>query len=58
MEKEKKLKSCKVVIRNTLVVALILMAIVMFQKINSLQVTARIINYAGVLRGATQRLVK
>ena len=58
MEKEKKLKSCKVVIRNTLVVALILMAIVMFQKINSLQGTARIINYAGVLRGATQRLVK
>lgn len=58
MEKEKKLKSCKVVIRNILVVALILMAIVMFQKINSLQGTARIINYAGVLRGATQRLVK
>lgn len=58
MEKEKKVKSCKTMIRNILVLALILMAIFMFQKVNSLQGTARIINYAGILRGATQRLVK
>lgn len=60
MENEKIQKSKKytVMIRNVLVIALILMAIFMFQKVNSLQGTARTINYAGILRGATQRLVK
>lgn len=48
----------RVMIRNSLIVMLALMTVFMFQGINYLQGTARIINYAGVVRGGTQRLVK
>lgn len=44
--------------QNILIFILIILVIFMMFEINSLQGTARVINYAGLVRGATQRLVK
>ena len=46
------------ILQSTLIVALILLVIIMMMQINRLQGTARVINYAGIVRGATQREVK
>lgn len=48
----------KTVARSLLIVILIELVALMMVQINSLQGTARVINYAGLVRGATQREVK
>ena len=46
------------VIQSVLISALIVFVVIMVIQIKHLQGTARVINYAGLVRGATQRLVK
>ena len=46
------------VIQSILISALIVLVVMMMIQIKHLQGTARVINYAGLVRGATQRLVK
>ena len=46
------------VIQSILISALIVLVVIMMIQIKHLQGTARVINYAGLVRGATQRLVK
>lgn len=46
------------VIQSILISALIVLVVIMVIQIKHLQGTARVINYAGLVRGATQRLVK
>ena len=48
----------KTVIRSVLIGLLIVLVVMMMVQINRLQGTARVINYAGLVRGATQREVK
>ena len=48
----------KTVVRSVLIVVLIALVSAMMVQINNLQGTARVINYAGLVRGATQREVK
>lgn len=48
----------KRVIRCSFIFILLIMIVLTLQKVACLQGTARVINYAGILRGATQRLVK
>lgn len=48
----------KTIARSSLIVALIILVTAMMFQINQLQGTARVINYAGLVRGATQREVK
>ncbi len=57
-EKRQKLRTTFTIIQSFLIIILVaLVALMMFQ-INRLQGTARVVNYAGLVRGATQRLVK
>ena len=46
------------VIQSILISTLIVLVVIMVIQIKHLQGTARVINYAGLVRGATQRLVK
>lgn len=46
------------IIRKVLLVCLMIMLLLVFQQVHCLRGTARIINYAGTLRGVTQRFVK
>mgnify|MGYP005876113105 FL=1 len=46
------------IIESILVVALIICVIFMMLQIKNLQGTARVVNYAGLVRGGTQRLIK
>lgn len=45
-------------IQSTLIIILIILVIVMMLQVQSLRGTARVVNYAGLVRGATQREVK
>lgn len=46
------------ILGSLLVVILVILTGFMFSGVNSIQGTARVINYTGIVRGATQRLVK
>lgn len=48
----------KILLQNALFLILLCMTIYMFQLINNLQGTARVVNYAGIARGSIQRLIK
>lgn len=54
----KKCRTVLTIVQSALICLLILLVVTMMAQINSLQGTARVINYAGIVRGATQRLVK
>lgn len=56
--KKEKHKFITTILQSSLIIALILLVIIMMMQINKLQGTARVINYAGIVRGATQREVK
>lgn len=62
MEKEeqsyKKSKNIVGIIQSCLILILIVLIIFIMVNISRLQGTARVINYAGLVRGATQREVK
>lgn len=55
---EKKKKNIIGMIQSLLILILVILIIFMMLQINRLQGTARVINYAGLVRGATQREVK
>ena len=56
--KNKKSRNIIGIIQSCLIFALVILVIFMLIQINRLQGTARVINYAGLVRGATQREVK
>ena len=56
--KNKKSRNIIGIIQSCLIFALVILVIFMMIRINRLQGTARVINYAGLVRGATQREVK
>ena len=51
----KKIKATMTLIQSALVILMMGFVTVMIIRINALQGTARVINYAGIIRGATQR---
>lgn len=55
---EKKHKTIMTVMQSVFILTLIVLVITMMVQIGNLQGTARVINYAGLVRGATQREVK
>lgn len=46
------------IMESGFIILLILLVVLMMVQINRLQGTARVVNYAGLVRGATQRLIK
>lgn len=54
----KRFRAVSRVIQSILISVLIVLVVMMMAQIDHLQGTARVINYAGLVRGATQRLVK
>lgn len=54
----KKIKSAMTLIQSVLVILMMGFVTVMIIRIDALQGTARVVNYAGIIRGATQREVK
>lgn len=56
--KNKKSRNIIGIIQSCLIFALVILVIFMMIQIDRLQGTARVINYAGLVRGATQREVK
>ena len=54
----KRFRAVSRVIQSVLISVLIVLVVMMMIQIDHLQGTARVINYAGLVRGATQRLVK
>lgn len=59
VHKEKKQhRALFTIIQSSFIFILIALVILMMTQINRLQGTARVVNYAGLVRGATQRLVK
>lgn len=48
----------KAIAKSTLILLLIILVMIMMYQIKKLHGTARVINYAGLVRGATQREVK
>ena len=56
--KNNRLRTINMIIESCLIAILIGFVIAMMILINNLQGTARVINYAGLVRGATQREVK
>ena len=54
----KRFRAVSRVLQSILISLLIVLVIMMMIQIDHLQGTARVINYAGLVRGATQRLVK
>ncbi len=57
-EQKKKLQNFFTAVQSILIVILIALVSTMMVQIEQIQGTARVINYAGLVRGATQRLVK
>ena len=58
MESNKKRKNIIGITQSGLILVLVVLIVFMMVQINRLQGTARVINYAGLVRGATQREVK
>ena len=58
VQSDKKSKNIIGIIQSCLILVLVLLIIFMMIQISWLQGTARVINYAGLVRGATQREVK
>ena len=58
MQTNKKNKNIIGIIQSFLILILVVLVIFMMIQISRLQGTARVINYAGLVRGATQREVK
>lgn len=58
IEKNKHFRTVEAILQSCLIVLLIILVVFMMLQINKLQGTARVINYTGLVRGATQRLVK
>ena len=58
MELNKKKKNIIGITQSGLILVLVVLIVFMMVQINRLQGTARVINYAGLVRGATQREVK
>ena len=58
MQTNKKSKNIIGIIQSFLILILVVLIIFMMIQISRLQGTARVINYAGLVRGATQREVK
>lgn len=54
----KKWKTAVAVIQSILILVMTVLVSCMIYQINALQGTARVINYAGIVRGATQRVIK
>ena len=54
----KRLRTFVTIVQSVLIVIMMILVTSMIFQINSLQGTARVINYAGIVRGATQREVK
>lgn len=57
-KKKKKARMVFKIIQSCLIPVLIALVVVMFIQIDKLQGTAKVVNYAGIVRGASQRLVK
>ena len=58
MQKKRKSNNIIGIIQSFLILILVVLVIFMMIQISRLQGTARVINYAGLVRGATQREVK
>ena len=58
IQSNKKNKNIIGIIQSCLILGLVVLIVFMMIQINRLQGTARVINYAGLVRGATQREVK
>ncbi len=52
------MQKVKTIVRSVLILVLVLLVTLMMFQIQELQGTARVLNYAGLVRGATQREVK
>lgn len=57
-EEPKRFRTILMVLQSCLICVLVVLVACMMVQINKLQGTAKVINYAGLVRGATQRLVK
>lgn len=57
-EKRDKFAGLERIIESVLIAILIVLCFMMMADANKLQGTSRVINYAGIVRGATQRFVK
>ena len=58
VQSDKKSKNIIGIVQSCLILILVVLIICMMIQISRLQGTARVINYAGLVRGATQREVK
>ena len=58
VQSDKKSKNIIGIVQSCLILILVVLIIYMMIQISRLQGTARVINYAGLVRGATQREVK
>lgn len=58
LKKNSKIRTVNMMIQSALIIILIVLVVNMMIEIKNLQGTARVINYAGLVRGATQRTVK
>ena len=58
LKKNSKIRTVNMMIQSALIIILIVLVVNMMVEIKNLQGTARVINYAGLVRGATQRVVK
>lgn len=54
----KKIQTVQTILQSVLILIMMFLVTAMIMQINNLQGTARVINYAGIIRGATQREVK
>lgn len=54
----KRIRAVLTVLQSGLILVLIALVIFMMLQINKLQGTAKVVNYSGIVRGATQRLTK
>ena len=58
LNKNKKSRNIIGITQSVLIFVLVVLVVIMMIQIDRLQGTARVINYAGLVRGATQREVK
>lgn len=58
LKENSKIRTVNMMIQSALIIILIVLVVNMMVEIKNLQGTARVINYAGLVRGATQRAVK
>jgi len=58
VQSDKKSKNIMGIVQSCLILILVVLIIYMMIQVSRLQGTARVINYAGLVRGATQREVK